>query len=228
MAIAFVLAGAGNQSGSVTSFPATSFNTTGANFIACGIACSTTLSGVTDNKGNTYSLIGPYASSTDNVYIAYVANASVGTGTIITATSGAAGFYAMCPACYSGLATVTPFDKEAHAGGNSSSLSSGATATTTQANELVLCTGTLSSGSDLGFGASGSFTMRSSENLASSGGVCFLEDLIVSATGAQTGVATSGGNTGPWTCLVATFADTTIGGGGGGGTVFKFGLLGVG
>lgn len=214
MAIAFVTAATGNQSGPAASHNSSSFDTSTANFIAVGIACSGLVSSVTDNKGNTYTLIGPYATSTDNVYIAYKANASVGTGTIITVNAAAGSFFAVCPACYSGLATVTPFDKEMHGAGNSAALNSGATATTTQANELVLCTGTLSSGSDLGFGASGSFTMRSSENFASTGGVCFLEDQIVSATGAQTGVATSGGNTGLWTCLVATFADTTIGGGG--------------
>lgn len=217
MAIAFVSApnGSQNTGAGASSHSSNTFDSTGANFVAVGIACSAALSSVTDNKGNgSYTLIGPYASSTDNVYLAYKVNAAVGAGHQITANAAAGTFFALSPACFSGLATSSPFDKEAHAFGNSVALNSGATATTTQTNELCLATGTLSAGADGHFIDTGSYPVRSEIGNASTGATGFLSSNIVSATGAQTGAGFWNNGAGNWTCLVATFADTNVGAGG--------------
>lgn len=213
MAIAFVATATGSQQGPIAAHTSNTFNSTGANFIVAGISCSNVLTSVSDNKSNgNYTLYGPFNNGTDNVYLAVKESpGTVGAGHTITANAAAGSFFAIAPACYSGLASSGSADKTANAGGNSTALNSGNMATTTNANELILVTGTLSTGAD-GVFSSVNYNIRSQNGAASTGGVTFLGERIVAATGTYAGDAAWSNAAGLWECLVRSFSDTPIGG----------------
>lgn len=221
MAIAFGAAWTGLQGNSVTAVTTGAITSSG-NFVAACVTDNNALAAstpVTDSKSNTYQkAIGPIAVSTDDTYIYYAENATVGASHTITATSSVgSSFMSVSAASYSGLATSGTIDKTTSGSGSSTSLSSGNTATTTSTNELLIGGGTFSTGSSITFTAGASYNMRSQIGLGSLGGTSFLEERIVAATGAYSASATESGGAGSnWVCLIATFSD-----GGGAGDVLQ-------
>lgn len=220
MAIAFGIAWVGAQGNSVTSVTAAAITSTG-NFIGAAVTNNNTIAAVNpvvDSKSNTYQkALGPITSSTDNVYLYYAESPTVGASHTITATSSTgSSFMTLCAATWSGLAASGTLDKTATGNGTSVNLLSSNTANTTSANELLLGCGTISAGTFSAWTAGASYTIRSNIADANSGGTGFIEDRIVSATGAYSSGATWTGSSGNWVDLIATFSD-----GGGGADVLQ-------
>lgn len=229
---AFATAWVGVQGNGVTSVTNVAITSSG-NLIAACVTDSTTLAAVnpvTDNKSNTFqketnSFV---ANGGDNCYLYYAENATTGAGHTITATSSAgSSFLTICAATGSSLATSSTLDKSVIGTGTSTTLASGNTAATTNANDWVLGFGTFNAVADNTFTAGGAYTMRSQIGLGSIGGTSFLEEKVVAATGAQSASATWGGASGGFVCGCAAFSDGT-GGGGGGVTVKSLAAMGVG
>lgn len=216
MAIAFIIGSWSGQSTIGESSHATnSVDTTGGNFVVAVITSNNAVQSVTDNKSNGYTLIGPFAGAgADNVYIAYTNNstaATCGTGHVITANSAGSSFITISAAAYSGLATSGVLDKQHSASGTGTALDSGSTTTTAQANELLIGGGTVAAGSTVTWTAGTGYTIRSSVTNAAVGGVSYLEEKIVSATGTYNATATSSVS-GGWDAAIATFKDAAAGG----------------
>lgn len=164
------------------------------------------VSSITDSQSNTYSKAGSdsTAGGAGEIEIWYAKNITGGTTPTLTVNMNTTNGTSFIAREYSGLDTTAPFDKFSGSGANSSAASSGATATTTQASELVVGAVfvSISSGSDTvsagsGYGNLGHETSNGSFQSA-------MEDKTVSSTGAQT--ATFGLSLGwNWQCAVATF-----------------------
>jgi hypothetical protein len=112
------------------------------NIVAVGWNDTTsTVSSVTDSRGNSYVLaVGPTSGTGLRQSIYYAKNIVAGTNTVTVAFNQAAVFVDVRVLEYSGLDTSTPFDKAAGAAGSSNSASSGAV-TPTVANELIFGAG---------------------------------------------------------------------------------------
>lgn len=209
MAIAFVIAWVGAQGNSVTSVTATGINTTGANFIAVAVTDNLTLAAVnpvTDSNTNTYQkALGPLGAG-DNVYQYYAESPTVGASHTITATSSAgSSFLTLCAAAYSGMASSSTIDKTQSGTGTGTSLDSGNTATTSQADELLIGNGTVSTGGSVTWSAGASYTNRATVTNADIGGIGYIEERIVAATGAYSAPESLSGGTGGWTALIGTY-----------------------
>lgn len=215
MAIAFVKGGDGSGVASGTATTSSIGTTTTGNLMvvccASNSATSNDFSSVTDNKSNTYTRAKSQPGNATDVEIWYAANITGGASHTVTATT-TNGFrnVALVAQEYSGAATTTPLDQTAGATGTSATPSSGATATTTQADEMVFGALVVEASDAISLGSGFS-------NLGTNTGIASLrpaaESMIISSTGAQTatfGIAASQ----PWNCAVATFKAT--GGGGGG------------
>ena len=219
MAIAFVTGAAVNsQSNSNPTNTTGAIDTTGANFLVATLISNQGATGFTsfaDSKGGTWQTAVDWtANGGDFVRIMYAENPTVGTAHTFTLTYSGSVFTVVNVAAYSGMATSSTLDKTATGTGNSTSLLTSATATTTQANELLIGGGTINAGTNSTFTAGASYTVRAQEGLAGSGADGFLEERIVSSTGAYTAAATWGGSAGAWIIAIATFKGA--GGGGGG------------
>lgn len=218
MAIAFVSSPTGTQSvGAVTSLTCASFDSTGANFMVVVIAASQAITNVTDNKsnGNYLKALGPFSNSTDEVSIYYCENANVGSGHTITVNL-TSGFIAFSAASFSGLGTSSVLDKSTNAGGSAGTLDSGATTATSQAEELLVGGGTVSSSAtDVGWTAGSGWTIPAGSSVirALDGAVSFIEYKTVSSIGTYNATATC--VTGSNEMLIATFKATAAPGGGG-------------
>lgn len=205
-------------------------NTTTGNMMVVGIMCETTtnnVSGITDGT-NVFVKIGlgvRIGSTPGNGFISlWYAKNIVGltTPTITATVTGAGVGSGMVVAEYSGLDTTAPLDKSLYTAGGTAAITSGATAVTTNANELVV-----------GFGASdwgnNTYTVGAGYgHLKTMGNVdldASMEDKIVAATGAQTATLTLG-NASDNAGGVATF----IGASGGGGVTLvpRRSMIGVG
>ena len=211
MAIAFVAAWAGVQNSAPSppqSLTTAAVDTTGADLIVATVTNDSSAGlAFSDNKGNSYSLaFGPTQNGTgDFVAIYYCKPTTVGAGHTLTGTATAASnFMTISAACYSGIAASTPLDKTASATGSGTALDSGNTATTAQADELIIGGGTVSGGSTVTWTAGSGFTLRSHVDAASVGGVSYVEDKIVAATGAYNAPITSS-LSGTWLAAVTTF-----------------------
>jgi hypothetical protein len=139
-------------------------------------------------------------------YIFYKWNAGAGSTTVTVGISGAAASIRSCMAEYSGAMTSgDPIDKTSSNQGDttSSTADSNATATTTQANELLFGLNTndntLNPSWVAGIGGAGTVrqTVTANQTVA-------ISDLTVSATGAYHNNP-SFSNTQNWTSLIATF-----------------------
>lgn len=173
---------------------------------------------VTDTQSNTYSSAITHGVSF-SVGLFYAQNITGGSGSVTAHFSPSSGGVIFCHAReYSGLATSSVFDVGHAANGSGTALNSGATATTSNAVELVVAAGALSTNGTMtagtGFGNMDYFLAG-----ASSTGMA---DLTTSSTGAQTGLLTNSFS-GTWEALVATFKTP-----GGGTTANNLTLLGVG
>lgn len=130
----------------------------------------------------------------------YLMNATAGTHTV-TRTGGFPSFESYAIAEYSGVALTNALDQQTSAQNTIGPPSSGATPTTTQADELLV--GAIGNESSIdNSGWINSFTPRVS--LHSISRALDVGDRIVSATGTYTASANSGG-TQTWQCLIATF-----------------------
>jgi hypothetical protein len=168
---------------------------------------------LTDGAGDTWTEV-PNSQNQSGINQAcsqwYDANASSGSHTV-TRTGGFGSFESYSIGEYSGIATVSPLDKDTSAVGSTGAPSSGATATTTQANEVAI--GTICNDSNQNNSAwLNSFTQRDFINSTGGGSrPTNWADLIVSSTGAYT-AATSGVLTQNWQALIATFKQASGGG----------------
>lgn len=166
---------------------------------------------VSDNKGNTWSRVFSTITTIGgaDVELWYSLITTGGASHQISMTNSS--FWNMQAICreYSGV-TSAPLDKTTNATGNSTALNSGASATTTQAAELVIGIGGDSWGSGQSYTAGVGFGNLSQLIDASAYGLA-LEDKTVSSTGAQTAAFTLL-NSWRWACGVATFKVDTGGG----------------
>jgi hypothetical protein len=155
---------------------------------------SSTISAVTDNRGNGYSLaVGP-TSGTGLRQSIYYAKSIAGGSTTVTVTFNKAAAYPDVRILeYSGLDVSAPLDQAVGAGGTGTTANSG-TVSTTAASELIFGAGT--SGTKF-TGAGTGFTSRMINiygNIA--------EDKTVSATGSYN--ATAADSSGVWVMQVVT------------------------
>lgn len=135
------------------------------------------------------------------VWVAY--NIPGGAAQTVTATDSGGGVDSLIIVEeWSGAATSSAADKSIGATGSGTALSSGASATTTQANELVIGAGVVSG--NVVMTAGSGYTNLNKVNTTFT--TLAFESKVVAATGAQTAAMTSG-TTGSWACQVATFKE---------------------
>ncbi|MGA9797564.1 MAG: IPT/TIG domain-containing protein [Terriglobales bacterium] len=167
------------------------------NIVAVGWNDTTsTVSGVTDSRGNTYTLaIGPTTGTGLRQSIYYAKNIAAGSNTVTVTFNKAAAFPDVRVLEYSGLDTSNPLDVTAGAAGTGTAASSG-TATTTSATELIFGAGmTLARFTGAGSG----FTSR----IITSPDADIAEDEVVSATGSYSAAAPNSSSS--WVMQMATF-----------------------
>jgi len=205
MAIAFIQSKSGTGSGAGAATTASMTSTSG-NAIIVMVATNTNvdnrISTVTDSKFNSYTRVTSKSYNFSEVEIWYALGITGGASHTVTATSSNAGDSVVVTAQeFSGVATSSAADKFTQANGDGNTLDSGATATTTQADELVFGAGADNGGNavTLGSGYSNLGTATLVGDVA--GGA---ESKIVAATGTYN--ATFGTSGAPsWVCAVATF-----------------------
>lgn len=170
-----------------------------------GSALTETVSTVTDNGGNMYTKAYGQAGGTGgDTECWYSINANPTTSVVVT-FSGSLLTRSVFVREYSGMSPAsTCFDRQTSTSGSGTSVSSGATSATREANELVVsncaCLGTnptLVAGA--GFGNFVSQTILSGASIHGVG------DMIVTTLGTQTGLMTAGGTLPVWDTGVATF-----------------------
>ena len=162
------------------------------------------VSSVTDTKGNLYSLaVGPTKGTGLSQSIYYAKNivaAAAGTNTVVVKFSQTPAVPDIRILEYSGLSTTSPLDVTASALGDSTSSSSGS-ATTTAANELIFGANMVATGTT---GPGSSFTSRI---ITASGDI--VEDRIVSSTGSYSASAPLSPS-GNWVMQMATFSAAAV------------------
>jgi hypothetical protein len=156
---------------------------------------TSTVSSVTDSKGNIYALaVGPTKASGLTSAIYYAKNIASGSNTVTVKFNQTASYPNVNVLEYSGLDTANPLDVRAAATGSGTTANSGS-ATTTSANELIVGAGNPTSV----FKSPGSgFTSRV---INAFGGIS--EDKVVSSTGSYNATATL--SSGTWVMQMATF-----------------------
>lgn len=176
---------------------------------------------VTDNKGNTWSrVISNSLPSTFDLEIWVAINIIGGATHTVTATDNGGGVDSLIIVEeWSGAALTGASDKSAGATGvASTALNSSASATTTQADEIVIGAGVASGNVTMTAGAG--YTNLTKVNTTFS--TLAFESKVVSSTGAQTATMTSG-TAGSWVCQVATFKQALVAS-----TTKRLAILGVG
>jgi hypothetical protein len=163
---------------------------------------TSTVSSVTDSKGNIYALaVGPTKATGLTSAIYYAKNIAGGSNTVTVKFNQTAGWPNVNVLEYRGLDTANPLDVKAAATGTGTTANSGS-ATTTSANELIVGAGNPTSS----FTAAGSgFSNRI---INSFGGIS--EDKIVSSTGSYNATATL--TSGGWVMQMAAFRGSGQGG----------------
>jgi hypothetical protein len=158
---------------------------------------TSTVSSVTDSRGNIYALaIGPTSGTGLRQAIYYAKNIAAGINTVTVKFSQAAAFVDIRALEYSGLDPVSPLDVTAGAAGSGTTANSGA-ATTTSAKELIVGAGmTASRFTQAGTG----FTLR----IITSPDSDIAEDKITTAAGSYNATAPNSPS-GPWVMQIATF-----------------------
>jgi len=164
-----------------------------------------TVTGVTDSAGNTWAKATSVLQGTPNDgEIWYVANAISDTSVTVAVSAAAAVTFTVVEV--SGAATTAVLDRTVTASGSSTAPAVGPSATTTQANEIVIA--------DIGWntsltptGQSSSYTVTAAEQSSVSGDNSGEQAAyqILSATGAQTYAAGIGSPAPAWTGTIATF-----------------------
>jgi hypothetical protein len=157
---------------------------------------TSTISAVTDSRGNTYTLaIGPTTGTVLSQSIYYAKNIAAGTNTVTVTFNKAAAFVDIRALEYSGLSTTSPLDQTAGAVGSGTTASSGA-ATTTSANELIFGAGMTA---NVFTGAGTGFTSR----IITTPDADIAEDSTVAATGSYS--ATAANKSSSWVMQMVTF-----------------------
>jgi methionine-rich copper-binding protein CopC len=182
-------------------------NTAG-NLILAFVRMSTTTQTVTvsDTAGNSYSQAASQVQSGDGhqIHLFYAPNVKAGANTVTATFSGTNTHPWLSVYEYSGLSTANPLDKTAAAQGSSSTPSSGATAATSSANELLFSGLGLPSGSSTTVTAGSTYTLMQQD--ASSGGSrAATQGATASAAGAYAGSFTLSASA-AWSAVVATFS----------------------
>ena len=164
---------------------------------------TSSVSSVTDSKGNSYALaLGPTRVTGLSSAIYYAKNIAAGSNTVTVNFSPSAAFPNVNVLEYSGLSTTSPLDVAAGATGSGTTANSGS-ATTTSASELIFGAGNPTSS----FTAAGSgFNNRV---INSYGGIA--EDRIVSSTGSYNATATL--SSGTWVMQMVAFRASGTSGG---------------
>lgn len=200
MPIAFV------QSNNVGFGTASSFavaflsNTVAGNLLLIGISHTGDHTSISDSQGNTISdafMVG----ADPNCHLHYIEN-NIGGADTVTVNYGSTQFDLGCMfvAEYSGIATASALDKTATATGFGGTSNSGSTATTTQADELLI--GVTSGTHTFGSYTPGSgWTERADITTGRPG---HYQEKIVSSTGAYDSTATLSTNAN-WAAGIATF-----------------------
>lgn len=219
MAIAFVQSPAAVQGNNETSRTTAAITTTEGNLVVIGTTCSNNFTSVTDSKSNTWSLATSqttWGGDPIRLHYAILAAGKAGSGHTFTISSSAGAYMVLCVAEYSGVEASSPLDKTQTNTATASTLDSGTTALTAQANELLLGYFTQSLGSAVTWVAGTDYTLRASIGGADVGAIGALVDRLVSSTGTYNATATNGGGSAAYAGLIATLKDVTAGGGGGG------------
>jgi hypothetical protein len=167
------------------------------NVVAVGWNDTTsTVSSITDSKGNTYTrAVGPTAGTALTQSIYYAKNIAAGSNTVTVTFSKTAAYPDVRVLEYSGADTTNPLDVTAGASGSGLTGNSG-TATTTSANDLVFGAGMTF---DIYNAPGNGFTNRVITNFGD-----IAEDKVVSATGSYSATAPMRAS-GPWVMQMATF-----------------------
>jgi len=211
-AISFVQVNAATPQSSPTSvaLPYTSAQTAGnLNVVVVGWnSTATTVSSVTDSKGNSYQLaVGPTTIAgvlSQSIYYAKnIQSAAAGTNTVTVQFAGAAAFPDIRIVEYSGADLNNPVDVTATATGNSTSSNSG-TATTTTATDLIFGAGTTTSHYT---GAGTGFTQR----IITSPDGDIVEDKNVTTVGSYNAIAPQ--TSGSWVMQMVAFRTPVVSGG---------------
>lgn len=172
-------------------------------FIGCS-ALTDTVSTVTDNAGNVYTKAYGIATGTGgNTELWYCGN-SKPTSSVVVTFSAAVSTKSVFVREYSGMLKANVLDTTITASGSGTSVTSGASTSTRGTDELIVsscsCLGT---NPTLSVGAGfGNFTSQTVIAAASTHGI---QDLTVSALGAQTGLMTAGGTLPVWDVGTAAF-----------------------
>ncbi len=166
------------------------------NIVVAGWGDTTSsISSVTDSKGNTYTrAVGPTTGTGLQESIYYAKNIVGGTNTVTVKFNQAAAYPDVRILEYSGLDPTSPLDVTAAATGTGTTASSGS-ATTTSANELIFGAGN----SAHHFTTAGSGFTERVINIYGS----IAEDKVVSSTGSNAATATN--SAGYWVMQMATF-----------------------
>jgi Subtilase family/Putative Ig domain len=193
--------GSGVASVSVA-FPAA--NTTG-NLILAFVRMSSATQTVTltDSAGNTYvEAVGQVQTADGSQVHLFYAKGILGAANTVTATFSASNNHPWLAIYeYKGLNAANPLDQTAHAQGNSTAPNSGATATTTSANELVFAAMGLAASYAGTQTTGGGYTLLQNDTSTSPASN---ESMLVTSTGSFAGAfsITSSVN---WSAIVATF-----------------------
>lgn len=170
-----------------------------------------TIASVSDNRGDVFQVAvqHPEIATTPNsqISIYYVPNA-VGGNTTITATAAdpsSQTSVSLEAVEYSGVSKTDPLDQVSGKTGNSSTINSGITGMTTQANELVLGAGTIANNNNFTVSKGSGFTYRGGNTNGSNyQPTVFMEDKNVFATGTYNATFSVNSSV-TWQGTVATF-----------------------
>lgn len=209
------LARVGLHTGTNTTFASTvttaSWTSTSGNALFATIEADTVAANgitVTDSKGNTWTrVISTSLAGTFDLEVWAAFNITGGATHTVTATDNGGGVDSLIMVEeWSGVATSSAIDKSVGATGvASSAANSGATAATTQANEVVI--GVVAASGNDTFTPGASYSNGNKINTTFSS--LFFESKIVAATGAQTADATISAGV-SWACQVATFKEAVV------------------
>jgi hypothetical protein len=152
-------------------------------------AGSATVSSVTDNFGNAYSKAvedpSPPAGSAEPLSVWYAPNVTGGAGFTVTAYLAASGNLTVAIHEYSGMATTNLVDQSAHQNGSGTVASSGMTAVTTNAHDLLFGATTHTDGSVASAAAGPGYTARQSQVDNACCNALFTEDESVTTVGTE-------------------------------------------
>lgn len=173
--------------------------------VACSMATGTATASISDNQGNSYTLVGGAAFDAPGpirMYLWVAANVAGGS-TTVTITPSTSIVKQIHLAEVSGLATSSPIDQSATGSGSSvTSVTTSATGTTAQANEYLVAF--CATSQDKALTANASYTSRTTTVRT------MLEDRNVSSTGTYTANFTWTGSTNGG-CILATLKEAAAG-----------------